>query len=75
MDRPDIRQESPVLFRDIARSGVFPRRVSYPTVYRWAKYGKLNQSGVTVYLEYIDTPTGMATTEEACVRFLEALNQ
>ena len=71
----DVQREKTVLFRQVAKLGVFPKPVTYATVYRWAKYGRVNHSGITVYLEYVKTPHGFATSREACIRFLEALNE
>lgn len=67
--------EQVFLFSQIAGMGMFPGRASYKTIHRYAREGRVNLSGVTVFLGYIKTPSGFATSREAVHRFLEALNE
>lgn len=67
-------KEELVLFRDVKTLGIFRSPPSYHSIYRYAKYGTRSQSGVTVYLRYVDTPTGYATSRRAIIRFLKELN-
>ena len=71
----DIRSEKLYPFSKVSELGVFPADVGYKLVYQYAKEGRENLSGVTVFLEHIRTPSGYATSREACYRFIEALNQ
>lgn len=71
----DIEQEKVYLFSQVARMGVFPNPTSYKTVHRYARTGRVNLSGVTVFLQFVRTPSGFATSTEAVKRFLETLNE
>lgn len=71
----DIRSEKLYPFSMVKKLGVFPVDTSYQLVYQYAKEGRENLSGVTVFLEHVRTPSGYATSKEACWRFIEALNQ
>ncbi len=71
----DIRSEKLFPFSQVRELGVFARHVKYKLIYQYAKDGRENLSGVTVFLEYVRTPSGFATSKEACYRFIEALNQ
>ena len=68
-----IWNEKLYVFKDIANVG-FPFPLHYNTVWKYAKTGRVNRSGITVFLEYIDTPRGCATSKEACLRFIRDLN-
>jgi len=71
----EIFHEKLYLFKEIARErGVFPWTVSYQTVRRYAVEGRVNLSGITVFLDSLKTPTGRATSREACRRFIHDLN-
>lgn len=71
----DIRSEKLYPFSKVSELDVFPSEANYKLVYQYAKEGRENLSGVTVFLEHVRTPSGYATSREACYRFIEALNQ
>jgi hypothetical protein len=70
----DIETERLFLLKDIARMNLFAAPTSYRSIYRYARTGVSNHSGATVYLECVNTPTGYATSREACRRFIRNLN-
>lgn len=71
----DVLREKLYMFADLSKKeGIFPWPVHYSTIWRYAKEGRTNRSGITVFLEYVKTPSGYATSREACRRFLRDLN-
>ena len=54
-------------------SPVIPSKPSYSTLYSYHRWGKKNQSGVSVFLETTRLPEGMATSVEAYHRWLDEL--
>ena len=71
----DPSHETLYMLSQIAHMEMFPTITSYKTVHRYARQGRLNLSGVTVFLQFVKTPGGFATSREAVYRFLEALNE
>ena len=69
-----LLSEKLYLFSEIAKLHVFPSRVCPRTIRRYSHEGRLAWGGITVFLEFIRTPHGCATSREACMRFLENLN-
>jgi len=67
-------KEELVMFRDVRGLGIFQNGPSYHSVYRYARYGHKSRSGVTVFLRYVDTPSGYATSRKAILRFLRDIN-
>lgn len=67
-------KEELVMFKDVKELGIFRTPPSYHSIYRYAKYGCKSHSGVTVYLRYVGTPAGYATSRKAILRFIKELN-
>ena len=53
----DPATEKLYMLRQIANMDIFPATTSYKTVHRYARHGRLNLSGVTVFLQFIKTPS------------------
>ena len=62
------------LFSEVAKTGMLPYGETYMSIWRYTHDGRVNRSGVTVFLGYLKTPSGLATSKEACQRFIRDLN-
>jgi hypothetical protein len=70
----DIEKDELILFSDVRSIGVLQHRPSYQQIYRYAKIGHKSRSGTRVFLGYVDTPTGYATSKNALLKFLYDIN-
>jgi len=53
-----------------------PGKPAYMTLFGWCKAGRVNRlTGKRVFLEQIRLPSGMHSSLEAYLRFLESLNR
>lgn len=71
----DPAREELILFSDVKTLGIRGITPSYNTIYRYATKGVKNRSGAVVYLRYVATPTGYATSQEALYQFIRDLNE
>jgi hypothetical protein len=75
VDEVKLGEEQLVMFRDVDKLGLFARSVGYMNIYRYAKDGAINLSGIRVYLGFVKTPAGSATSREAVIRFIQELSE
>lgn len=72
--REQLLSEKLYPFSEIAKMNLFPTKVTARSIRRYAHEGRNTYGGITVFLEFLRTPHGCATSKEACVRFLRNLN-
>jgi len=74
-DDIDLTKERLYSLNEITKMRLFPSVAKKHTIWEYCKRGRQSASGVTTYLECVKTPAGLATSREACRRFIISLNE